>query len=205
MTFRRLSTLLASTLLGAATAAAHAQLGVFGTVTLDHVTGIQCREATCGTNDGKVSAVGGGFGAFYDFRSVGPMRLGATVRGDVTTGNKNAAQFASEPKPRVYSALGGVRLMYPVRLFHLAPYVEGAVGMARTNAANPLPANSNGRTVYPAGLQFRGFAGVDLPLLPFLDFRVVELGAGAVRNSGSTYPIQSISSGVVLHFPFNRD
>lgn len=172
---------------------ARAQTSVYGTVTVDHVTGIKCQGTTCGSNDGTINPVGGMGGVSYDLRSVGPVRLGVDVRASSVVGNKNAAIYSNFPRPRIYSVLGGVRASFKTPLVQLKPYVEGLVGYGRSNFA---------ATPYASGLEFRGLAGVDLSLLPALDFRVVELGVGSLRNTGNSYSIESISTGVVFHLPF---
>ncbi len=182
-------------------AAARAQTSVYGTVSVEHVTGIQCLQTICGSGDGTTNPLGGFGGGWYDFHSIGPVRLGIDVRAGSTVGNKNAATYFNTARPRVFSVLGGVRASLGTPIFHLHPYVEGAVGLAKSNVTIPEDATT-GQVVYHSGIQYRGFAGVDLPLLPALDFRVVELGAGSLRNLGNNYPIESISSGLVLHLPF---
>jgi hypothetical protein len=53
-------------------------------------------------------------------------------------------------------------------------------------------------------LEYHGYAGVDLPFASFADWRVFEAGYGALQsfsNAAHTYPIVSISTGIVIHFP----
>lgn len=178
----------------ALSACARAQTSIYGTVTVDHVTGIKCQQASCGSNDGTINPLGGIGGISHDLRFVGPFRLGVDVRGGSVVGNKNAAIYANSPKPRLFSVLGGVRASARTPIFHVTPYLEGLVGYGRSTL--------NGTALYSSGVEFHGLAGVDLSLLPALDFRVVELGAGSVHSAGSNYPVESISSGLVFHLPF---
>ena len=190
--------------------AARAQASIYGTVTVDHVSDIKCLQTVCGSGDGTINPIGGTGGIFYDFKTYGPVRLGVDVRGSSLMGNKNAATYFNTARPRVFSALGGIRVSARTPIFRLRPYAEGAVGFANTNL--PVPENpynlqnpvypNDGRVYYHSGVAFRGFIGSDLPLLPFMDFRIVELGIGALRNGGSTYPVESISSGLVFHLPY---
>ena len=180
--------------------AAQAQLAVYGTVTVEHLSGINCLQTVCGSGDGTINPIGGFGGVFYDFRTVGPVRIGVDVRAGSTIGNKNAATYFNSARPRIFSALGGVRASFKAPLPQLRPYVEGAVGLGRSNIA--VPQDSSGRVNYNSGIEYRGLAGVDLMLLPAMDFRVVELGAGGLHNSGSNYPMYSISTGLVFHLPF---
>lgn len=177
-----------------------AQLAAYGTVTVEHLSSIRCAQTICGSGDGTINPIGGFGGVFYDFRNLGPVRLGVDLRVGSTVGNKNATTYTNTPRPRLFSALGGIRGSFKTPIHQLRPYVEGAVGLAKTN--NGVPLTTDGHIAYHSGIQFRGFAGVDLTLLPALDFRVVELGAGAFQGLNNTYPIESISTGLVVHLPF---
>ena len=191
MNLRRLALLLFATIAGAATA--KAQLGVYGAVTVERASGIKClaTNGVCGSTDGTINPVGGFGGVYYDFKNYGRVRLGLDVRGGATTQSKSAVGYFTEPT-RIYSALGGVRASFATRFDALRPYVQGSVGMARSN----FQATSG----YPVGVQYRGYAGADVRLLQNLDFRVVEFGIGAFQLGGSAYRTESISSGVVFHF-----
>ena len=180
-----------------------AQLAAYGTVTVEHVTGIHCLQTQCGNSSGVVNPLGGFGGVYYDFRTIGPVRLGFDVRAGSTIGNKNAATYFNSARPRVFSALGGVRASFHVPLAPLRPYVEGAIGYAKSNLAVPEDP-ATGQVNYQSGIAYRGFAGLDLSILPVLDFRVVELGAGGLHNLGNNYPVYSVSTGIVLHLPSLR-
>ena len=184
---------------------ARAQLGVYGTVTVEHTSNIKCLYATCGSSDGTIDPIGGVGGVYYDFKNYGRVRLGVDARAGSTITSKNGAQFLTGPKPRIFSALGGVRASFSTRYEALRPYVEGAVGIGRSNIQTSITPSLSDPSIpttiqYPTGLEYRGFAGVDFRLLPYLDFRVVELGIGALRSQGSSYRMESISTGVVFHF-----
>lgn len=187
--------------------AAGAQTSVYGTVSVEHITGIQCLQTVCGSGDGTINPLGGFGGVFRDVKTLGPVRLGVDLRVGSTVGNKNAATYFNTARPRVFTALAGVRGSFGTPLPRLRPYIEGAVGYAKSNVgvpeqpASPLVPGS-GMVKYDSGIQFRGFAGVDLAIAPAFDFRVVELGAGGLHSNNSTYPIESISTGVVFHLPF---
>jgi hypothetical protein len=113
-----------------------------------------------------------------------------------------------------------VRASFHTPFFPLKPYVEGLAGVARTNFGvdyNNALATSSGGPSKTTGVQssthleYDVFAGVDYAVLPVLDFRV-ELGYGGVRGSeynfpvasgpGHTFPVQSLSTGIVFHLPF---
>jgi hypothetical protein len=140
------------------------------------------------------------FGGYYDFRSMGPVRLGVDVRGSVLNSNKSAVtNSASVDFVRFYSALAGVRGEFrtPARWLH--PYAQLSAGLGRTNADFP---NGDPR-VYQNFTQVEGFVGADITLLPVLDLRAIELGAGETFGP-SSHSIQSIGIGIVFHTPRSR-
>ena len=228
MLFRKLL-LLFAVIVALSAASANAQLGVYGTYSGQRFSGVTCPSfaGPCGYNDGDDRPYGGTFGAFYDTqRQFGPMRLGFDVRGDILTSNKRADSSAGgKGITRQYAALGGVRGTFhvPIRLIH--PYAEVAGGIIRNNAIGAYTAvvspNGGGTTasfdpnVYSVYPTVKGFAGVDVTVLPWLDLRAIELGAGAAFGSrtqlDSVSPLttstsssrltESIGVGVVFHIP----
>ena len=175
--------------------AVRAQLGVYGTVTGERMSGFTCTDpqGKCAAPGGVAKPYGGTFGAYYDFRSIGPVRLGVDLRGSVLNSNKSATTYSSSTDAiRHYSALGGVRGEFRTPFRWLYPYAQVSAGYARTNAASTLLSE------YKDYTQVQGFVGADIPLLPNLDLRAIELGAGEVFGS-SSHSIQSIGMGVVFH------
>jgi hypothetical protein len=212
----------------ATTTIAHAQLGVYGTVTVNRLSGQQgsplapanagldcsgTQAASCVVNN-SVDPVGGTFGVFYDFMKLGPVRLGADLRGTITDSKQGAYATSRGAGTRIYSGLGGIRGTFHTPFPIVKPYLQVSAGIGRSDYGLLTPntpvtvAGFNGTATAEAvhsNLQFEGFAGVDLRIFPALDFRVVELGYGALTSfgtSGHTYPIGTISSGVVFHLPF---
>ena len=188
------------------TATAHAQLGVYGTFTATRLSNLKSSpEATnpaAVNND--VSPLGGTGGVYYDFLKLGPVKLGADLRGSIVTTQRGAYINANGGGARINSALFGVRAVFHVPVLHsiLRPYLQGSAGVGRTNYG--LLYGNNG-VVLKSNFEYMGFAGVDIPLAPFMDFRLVELGVGALNPFGTNshnYPLQSVSSGVVFHLPF---
>ena len=99
-----------------------------------------------------------------------------------------------------------MELSTPVK--YIKPYVEGAAGLGRSNygvLSNASTANYITPGVQTiSNLEYHGYVGVDIPVAPFADWRVFEAGYGALNSFGNaahTYPIMSISTGVVLHLP----
>ncbi len=226
--------------------AANAQVGIFATATGSWFGGVTCPSfaVPCAETDGKVKPFGGNFGAYYDLRTYGPIRLGFEARGALETSNKRADSGAGGPGiVKNYEGLGGVRGTFRTPIHWLHPYAEFAGGIARNNASglytNTVTTNNNlkppvTQTVLsynPSSYSnygvLKGFVGLDIPLLPFLSFRAIELGLGGafgsaptiqtttVTISGSTtttstvvntrsdgsHGIQSIGAGVVFTLP----
>ncbi len=180
-------------------AAAKAQFGVYATVTGERITGISCLDPTghCAATGGVVDPFGGNFGAYYDFRNLGPVRLGFDLRGGVLSGNKSAQSYqASGSLIRHYSALGGVRASFATPIKYIRPYGEIAFGYGKTNASGYSPVT--GISSYSNYAQAEGLVGVDIPVLPNLNIRAIELGAGALFGS-DTHGFQQIGAGVVFH------
>lgn len=185
-----------------------AQLALYGTFNGERVTGFTCQATvgSCASPDGTVRPYGGNFGAFYDFRNLGPVRIGADLRGNVFTANKSAVEFqGGSGVNKFYGVLGGVRASIGTPLTFLHPYAEVAAGLARTNAdsafvgtyQNATPTNVE---IYSNYTQVEGLVGLDITILPFLDIRAIELGAGGLFGQ-NTHGTQSIGGGIVFHLP----
>jgi hypothetical protein len=189
-----------------ATATAYAQLGVYGTFTAQRLGNLKSSpEATnSGAINNDVSPLGGTGGVYYDFFKIGPVKLGADLRGSIVTTKRGAFTNANGGGARINSALFGVRAVFNAPLFHsvLKPYLQASAGLGSTNYG--LLYGSNGVSLR-TNFEYMGFAGVDIPLLPIMDFRIVELGIGGLDPFGTNshnYSLQSVSSGVVFHLPF---
>jgi hypothetical protein len=206
---------------------AHAQYSVYGTVTLDHLTGISsspvlnsltpapCTQANSGTPSTSCTAyrdtvdpIGFTGGAGYDFKNFGPITLGADLRGVIASGKQGAQTYSRGAGTRIYSGLGGVRATFHTPYRFLQPYVEGAAGYGRSNYGVLTNAQVSSSTTYPGistqnNIEYHVYAGLDLRVLPVLDYRV-EVGYGALQELGNyshSYPLYNISTGLVLHFP----
>jgi hypothetical protein len=208
---------------------AQGQFSVYGDVTLNRLSGVDsspilqtlsplpCTSPTqvnCTSYKSAVDPIGFTGGVSYEFRTVGPAVLSADVRGTFANLHQGAQVASQGAGTHIYSVLGGVKATFhtPIRLF--APYVQGSVGYGRSNYGVLNNALSNNGT-YPANPQYPGvptqsnieyhvYAGLDLRILPAFDYRIAELGYGALEatgNFGHTYPLLSVSTGIVFHIP----
>jgi len=190
--------------------AAHAQLGVYATATGNWFGGVNCPSfaSPCAENDGKVKPFGGNFGAYYDYGTLGPMKWGFDARGAVQSSNKRADAAAGGPGiVKNYEFLGGVRGTFRTPIKWLHPYAEVAGGFTRNNAnglyTNTITTNQNTLVTQsvlsydPATYHYyglvKGFVGLDIPLLPYLSLRAVELGLGGAIGSVPTLQTTTVT------------
>jgi hypothetical protein len=199
----------------AATVTAHAQLAAYGTISVNRLSGLQgspvainpCQNGNttgCSSYNDSVSPLGGTGGVYYDFMKLGPVKLGADLRGSIYTSNRGAFTDSRGSGTRIYSALGGVRAVFHTPFLPLRPYVQASVGLGRSDYGLSNR-DSTGRVIIYNNLQYMGYAGLDIKLLPIMDVRIVELGYGGMNPMGANghnYPVESVSSGLVFHLPF---
>src|SRR5665213_4601087 len=94
MNFRRILFLGVLVGLGCA-AVAQAQFAAYGMVNGENLKGITCLDpqGQCAASNGTFKPYGGTVGAFYDWRSFGPLRLGVDVRGTFMNSSKSAYSY----------------------------------------------------------------------------------------------------------------
>lgn len=200
---------LALTFALSAASTAFAQVSVYGTVSVRRMTDIHYTQGTTTATNGSFNAVGGTGGIFYDFRKVGPVRLGVDARGTIASSTQGAYTSYNGGGSHLSSGLFGVRGTFHTPFIAVKPYVQGSVGIARTNFGtdynNTLVTTTLAKNTgiqISSHLEYDAFAGVDIAILPLVDFRMVELGYGAVQGPSNTYPVKSLSSGIVFHLPW---
>jgi hypothetical protein len=207
MSFRK-AVFLVAALAVATTASAHAQFGAYGMFTVDRLSNIASSPLpqstdTTAVRSNSVDPLGGTGGVYYDFMKLGPVRLGLDVRGSLLHTKRGAYVNFNGPGARVYSALGGVRAVFHTPFVPLKPYIQGSVGLGRSDYGlyNSVGSSPNG--IY-SNFEYEGLAGLDIKLLPIMDYRVVELGYGGLNpfgTNGHNYPIKQVSMGFVFHLP----
>ena len=148
-----------------------------------------------------VPAVGGG--VTLNFLPLGPIRIGFDLRGSTKPGTNG-----------IDTGLVGLKLAIKPPLLHIKPYLQASGGYVGTRTTN-VSTVSNGTTTTTGGTfnnhyaAFEGLAGLDVPLAPFFNFRVVEFGVGKGYNTGptlasistsNTLTFYTISTGLVFHF-----
>jgi hypothetical protein len=194
----------------ATTASAHAQFGAYGMFTVNRLGNIASSPLPPTSNTlanaraNTVDPLGGTGGVYYDFMNLGPVRLGADLRGSILTTKRGAYVNFNGSGARIYSALGGVRASFHTPIASLKPYIQASVGLGRSDYGLFTQGSTNGQVVIHNNFEYEGLAGLDIKLLPMLDWRVAELGYGGLNPFGTyghNYTIKQVSMGFVFHLP----
>ena len=193
--------------------AAQAQLGAYGMFSATGFSGIQCfdPQGKCSSANGKVNPTGLSGGLYYDFKTIGPVRLGVDFRGGNNHANKSATSSAGGDNISGGSFfLAGVRGTIKTPISWLKPYAQISAGYAHSNVTEPIVPGTvtvpNPPRAYDGFVQYEGFIGADIHVLPMLDLRPIELGLGNMNRIGSgsgtnSVGVKSIGAGVVFHLP----
>src|ERR1700716_572488 len=169
MILRKAVLLLAAVAVATATCS-QAQVGVYGMFTADRLSNIASSPVPLPPNSAgtafsranTVDPLGGTGGVYYDFMKLGPVRLGADLRGSILTTKRGAYINFNGPGARIYSVLGGVRGSFQTPVKSLKPYLQISAGLGRSDyglytgrpaSSQPLP------NVIYNNFQYEGFAG----------------------------------------------
>jgi hypothetical protein len=208
MIFRKAVLLLAAVAV-ASTVSAHGQVGAYGMFTVDRLSNIASSPLPSSTTVGPnartntVDPLGGTGGVYYDFMKLGPVRLGADVRGSILTTKRGANVNFNGSGARIYSVLGGVRGTFRTKYAPLKPYIQASVGLGRSDYGLSNT-TASGHVILYNNFEYEGLAGLDIKLLPIMDWRVAEFGYGGLNPFGTfshNYPIKQVSMGFVFHLP----
>lgn len=189
--------------------AAHAQIfEAYATFSGTHAGNVQTGSVLSGgvyvNRYTSFFAPGIGGGITLNFLPLGPVRIGFDLRGSTKPGT-----------PGLDTGLVGLKLAIKPPLLKIKPYVQVSGGYVGTRTSN-VSTISNGTASSTVGGTFNnhyaaieGLAGLDLPVAPLLNFRVVELGYGRGYNTGpelgsistsNTLSFFTIDTGLVFHF-----
>jgi hypothetical protein len=173
--------------LALASAAAHAQSGVYVTMDSQQFTqeGVNLTPASTGSqNIDRPWLFGPGFGIYYDVTrwpdipkvgrlKTGPIVVGIDGRGDIFRSKIYGTQIDR------MDGLFGLRFA-PKATFHgTTPYAFGDFGIGHTKTVH--------RTAYSNNMVFQFGIGVDKKIHKGIDWRVVEASAGFLRNYYTGY------------------
>jgi len=192
---------------------AHAQFAVYGTFNVEQLSNIQSSPLAISgvAYNNSVNPIGGTAGIYYDFKNFGPVRIGADLRGTIQRDNRGGQAASNGSGTRIQSGLLGVRAVFHTPINILKPYGQLSGGIGRSNYGFLLTRNTgNTGDFTPSNItlvnnfEYHVYAGLDIKVLPVMDFRLVEFGYGGLASFGTNshnYPLKSVSSGVVFHFP----
>jgi hypothetical protein len=175
--FRLLTAILSLTL---ATSVAHAQIGLYGNFDTTRLVDNNFHTTTW--------FYGPGFGVYYDFLHLGPVSLGADLRGNVLWGKDQ----------KYRSGLIGLRLAAKPPLLPIRPYLQGSLGVGGSNVSTV-----NG--TYSQRFLYEILGGVDFTIFPHLDLRLAEIGYDRMSGlrEGTVEPTDTLftaATGVVFRF-----
>lgn len=183
----------------------HAQaVSIYGTFSPLHASHVETGSVASNTGYTEqytsfwTPAFGGG--VTFNFLNLHVVKLGLDARGSTKRGTTGAD-----------TAELSLRLGFQPPVLRLKPYVQGGVGYLATRTSNVSSYYAGSSTVAAGGTfnnQYAtvGFhAGVDKPLIPFLDFRIVDvgyahafaIGLSTLSSNANTF---SLSTGLVAHF-----
>jgi hypothetical protein len=224
---RKVLPLVAALALACFNVAARAQYTAYGMVTVEQLSGIQsspllntlsplpCPSGTaqtptsnCTAYNESVHPIGFTGGVARDIRSIGPAMISVDLRGIVESDKRGAPTLSNGPGIRIYSGLGGIRASFHTPFRWLTAYGQGSVGYGRSNYGVLTNAQTTTTTLpgisTQGNLEYHAFAGTEIRITPLIDFRFFEFGYGALQSLGTyshSYPLYSLSSGIVFHIP----
>lgn len=170
---------------------------VYGTFTEVHGNNVPGSGTACpvitapcvATNpNGSVNGLGPGVGLTLNFVHNPGFTFGLDFRGSKHFGGNGAD-----------TGLLGLKLGVQVPLLHLRPYIQASGGYLGTYLAPSGSSTTTANHYYAAEI----LGGVDYPLLPRIDIRVLEVGAGHSLNSNANAirpTFVTASTGVVFRF-----
>lgn len=124
------------------------------------------------------------FGAYFDRFHIPFFTAGLDLRGSV---------LGPGGSTQLYSGLLGPHVAFRPRVIPIQPYVEGLVGVGHIDFGS-----GNGSDTK---FEYQFLGGVDLTVLPRIDWRVAEFSYGALSAFGSSFHPKTISTGIVLRLP----
>lgn len=128
---------------------------------------------------------GGTFGGYYDQGHLLFLSTGIDARG----------AFLGNGSTKLDSGLVGPRLVFRPHVVPLQPYVETLIGVGHYQVGQGTAQTSANKFEY----QFLG--GLDMTVLPRIDWRLVEFSYGGVSYLGSSFNPKTISTGLVVRLP----
>ncbi len=178
--------------------AARAQVSAYVTFSPAHLSNVETGAVYSATGYTEATASywssGVGGGVTLPILRLPIVSLGLDLRGSTRPGTAG-----------VDSALFGLKLAVHPPAIPFKPYIQVSGGYVDTRTTNLTTSTTTGQAVggtftnkYAA---YEILGGVDYPLVHFVDYRIVEIGAGKGVGFGSYNPtFVTVNTGVVVHF-----
>jgi hypothetical protein len=124
------------------------------------------------------------FGLYHDFFSAPFVHLGGDIRGSVLGVTNTTTLSSGEIGPRVS--------LHP-HVLPTMPYLEALAGIGHYDYGANQPSNTQ--------FEYQFLAGIDMTVLPRLDWRIVEFSYGGLSAFNGTLHPKTLSMGLVLRLP----
>jgi hypothetical protein len=124
------------------------------------------------------------FGVYHDFYSVPFFHLGADLRGSVLGVSQTTT---------LTSGLLGPRFSLHPHVLPAMPYLEALGGIGYYDYGNGQGSNTQ--------FEYQFLAGIDVTVLPRLDWRIIEFSYGGLSALDGTLHPKTLSTGLVLRLP----
>jgi hypothetical protein len=185
----------------AAAPAARAQLSLYVTSANNRVSNVETGSALTSSGYQQqytsfwTSGVGGGVSA--TFLPLGPVKVGFDLRGSTHPGTVGSD-----------TAFGGIKVGINPPAIHIKPYIQASGGYIDTRTVNVSTSSINptqtvGGTFDNKYAAWEILGGIDLPLVHFIDLRLIEVGGGqafGILNNGPNPSLFTLNTGLALHF-----
>ncbi len=126
------------------------------------------------------------FGAYFDRWHLPFVSAGVDLRGSI---------LGPSGSTKIYSGLAGPRVALRPHIIPLQPYAEAVIGVGHAEFGQGAAQTTATKFEY----QFLG--GVDLTVLPRIDWRVAEFSYGGLAGLDQSFHPKTISTGIVLRLP----
>jgi hypothetical protein len=126
-------------------------------------------------------------GAYFDSSHLAVLEWGVDLRGSFLGGNGTH---------QLQSGLVGPRVAAHLPIIPLKPYVEGLVGIGH------LEAGQGSAQLSATKFEYQVVGGVELNVLPRLDWRVIEASYGGLPGIANGINPTTLSTGLVFRVPF---
>ena len=166
--FRALLSVVFVFLFASAVKPAHAQLGIYA--------GFSGAKVAGATSDWAYGPL------------VGIYKQSGYLDSTINIGGDLRGSFISRNGFNYYTGAVGPRVAFKLPILPLRPYVEGLVGVASYNSGSGTDSTTH--------FNYQVLGGLDLTLIPKLDWRVVEFDYSAV--SGQNVNAKILTTGLVL-------